>query len=147
MFGTGLNRFGWDMDPWRELRKLHLDVHRLFDGNRVFRTSEYPAVNLWTGADDVLLTAEIPGVGVDDLDISVQGDMVTLRGSRKAEQLHEGESYHRQERGSGDFVRTVQLPYEVDGNAVEAELSAGVLRLRLPRAAATKPKKIAIRTA
>ena len=95
----------------------------------------------------MLLTAEIPGVGVDDLDISVQGDMVTLRGSRKAEQLHEGESYHRQERGSGDFVRTVQLPYEVDGNAVEAELSAGVLRLRLPRAAATKPKKIAIRTA
>jgi HSP20 family protein len=122
-------------------------MNRLMGGSPGWTAREYPAVNLWRGDDDVVLTAEIPGVEPEDLDISVQNHTVTLRGSRKAESLKEGESYHRQERGSGSFVRTVQLPFEADANNVEAKLEKGILRLTLPRAEADKPKKIAVKTA
>ena len=147
MFGTRLNRYSRDWDPWRDFRHLHRDMHRLFGQRSGWTAREYPAVNLWRGDEDVVLTAEIPGVQADDLDISVQGDTVTLRGSRKVVALQEGETYHRQERGSGNFVRAVQLPFEADADKVDASLEKGILNLRLPQAEVDKPKKIEVKTA
>jgi len=147
MFGTGWNRFGWDWDPWRDFRRLQRDMNRLFGDSFGWTSREYPAVNLWRGDEDVVLTAEIPGVETDDLDIAVHDNTLTLRGSRKAETLQEGETYHRQERGTGSFVRSVQLPFEVEADKVEAKLEKGILHLTLPRAEADKPKKIEVKTA
>jgi len=146
MFGNGWNRLGWDWDPWREFRRWQRDMNRLLgtSGERAVR--EYPAVNVWRGDADVVLTAELPGVKANDLEISVHENVVTLRGSCNADTLAEGETYHRQERGSGSFVRSVQLPFEVDADKVEAKLDKGVLHLTLPRAEAQKPKKIAVKT-
>jgi HSP20 family protein len=70
---------------------------------------------------------------------------LTLRGSRKTDTLQKGETYHRQERGAGSFVRNVQLPFEVDADKVDAHLEKGILRLTLPRAEAETPKKIAVK--
>jgi len=147
MFGTGLNRYNnlyWD--PWREFRRLQRDMNRMFGDFAGLTTREYPAVNLWTGDEDVVLTAEMPGVEASDLDVSVCDNTLTLRGSHKADTLQEGETYHRQERGSGSFVRTVQLPFAVEADKVEARLEKGILRLTLPRAEADKPKQIEVKT-
>lgn len=145
MFVTGLNRLGRDWDPWREFRRLQRDMNRWLGGYTGGNVREYPAVNLWSGNDDVVLTAEVPGVEANDLDISVQDNSLTLRGSRQADTLKEGETYHRQERGMGSFVRSVQLPFEIDADKVQAKLEKGILRLTLPRAEAEKPKQIKVK--
>jgi len=146
MFSNNLNRFGWDWDPGREFRRLQRDMSRLFGDSLGWTGREYPAVNVWSGDNDMVLTAEIPGVEPEDLDISVHGNTLTLRGARKADTLRQDETYHRQERGSGSFIRTVQLPFEVEADKVEAKLERGILRLSLPRAQAAQPKKIAVKT-
>lgn len=146
MFGTGLNRYGWNWEPWREFRRLQRDMNKLFGTSPGYTAREYPAMNLWRGDDDVILTAEIPGVEANDLDISVHDNTMILRGSRKTDSLKEGETYHRQERDTGSFVRSVQLPFDVDVDKVQAKLAKGILHLTLPRAEIEKPKKIEVKT-
>jgi len=104
----------------------------------------FPAVNIWTGEDNALLTAEIPGVDPAKIEVTVKDDTVTIRGSRELDELKEGESYRRQERGAGTFVRAFALPFRVDGDKVTAQYRMGILQLTLPRREADKPKKIAI---
>ena len=145
MYGTRLNRRGWDWDPWRELRQLQRDVNRLAGNNFGWSDREFPALNLWSSNDDVVLTAEMPGVEANDLDISVHDNILHLKGTRKADTLGEGQTYQRQERGEGSFVRIVQLPFAVDAKKVEARLEKGIMRLTLPRVEADKPKKIAVK--
>jgi HSP20 family protein len=107
---------------------------------------EYPAINVWTGKDDVVLTAELPGIEPDDLDITVHGTMLTLRCSPKEQQRGDGETYHRRECRHEGFARSWLLPFEVDADKIEAKLENGVLRLTLPRSEASKPKKVEIQT-
>lgn len=146
MIGTRLNRFSWDNDPWRDLRRLQRDMNRLFGESAGLVTREYPAVNIWTGDEDIVVSAEIPGMESTDLDITVHENTLTLRGSLKGDKLQKGETYHRQERGNGSFVRSVQLPFAVEANKVDAKLEKGILSLTLPRAESEKPKKIEIKT-
>ena len=75
----------------------------------------------------------------------VHGDTVTLRGERKPDEIEEGDAFHRQERGHGKFVRTIQLPHQVDADNVQAHYAKGVLRLTLPRAEADKPRQISVK--
>ncbi|HVU85913.1 MAG TPA: Hsp20/alpha crystallin family protein [Pirellulales bacterium] len=105
----------------------------------------FPAVNVWEEGDQLFAEAELPGVKGEDLDVSVTGDELTLRG-RRSVTSGEGQSYHRRERSAGEFSRTLHLPYEVDANGVEATLRDGVLFLKLPKAASARPRKIEIRS-
>ena len=140
-------RMGWDFGPWTELRRLHREVNDLFDGSqRHTRIREFPPINLWSRQEDVVVTAELPGVDPEDLDVSVQGDTLTIRGARKPDGLKEGDAYHRRERGHGDFVRSIQLPHEADSDKVEGSYKKGVLTLRLPRAEADKPRQIKVKS-
>jgi HSP20 family protein len=109
--------------------------------------AEYPPVNVWQNEQGAVLTAELPGLETGDLEIAAHGNTLTLRGSRKNEMRKEGETYHRRERMAGEFTRTLQLPFRVDADHVQAKLSHGVLSLTLPRAAEDKPHKIAIKAA
>jgi HSP20 family protein len=128
------------------MERLHREINRLFSGiGRPIR-EEYPPVNAWISDKDVIITAELPGVDPGKVDISVVGDTLTISGSREAEHLKEGETYHRQERGSGRFSRTIQLPYRVEGSAVEARYEKGILTITMPRAEADRPRKIAVKT-
>ena len=144
MLWPGFGGSGWDWEPWSELRHLRREVNRLFEGVTSRGTGEFPAVNVWRSDEGVVVTAEMPGIDPNDLDISTMGSTLTIRGTRQPEELNQGETYHRRERGHGRFVRTIQLPYDVDADKVEAGHQKGVLRLTLPRAEADKPKKIAI---
>jgi HSP20 family protein len=133
------------------MERLHREVDRLFSDSFAMaggRTApSYPAINVWTNEDAAVITAELPGVDADDIDISVVNDSLTLSGERKAEGLEEGDQYHRRERGYGKFTRSFQLPFNVEADHVEALFENGILHLSLPRAEADKPKKITIKSA
>lgn len=142
MLWSANERFGRVIDTLRELENMNRSLRR-FDTQA---SGEFPATNLWVSEDNAVVTAEIPGIGSDDLEISVIKDTLTLRGSRKAEELNEGESYHRRERWSGQFTKTLGLPFAVESDKVEARFSKGVLFISLPRAEAEKPRKISVKS-
>ena len=134
-------------DLWQDFGQLHDEMSRLFSRNigDVFqRPATFPLVNVRYNDDEVVLTAEVPGLEPEDLDITVTRDHVTLKGTRKAEDLQEGETFFRQERGKTEFERMVKWPVEVDPQSHDAKLANGILTLRLPRPAELKPQKISI---
>lgn len=137
----------WTLEPFEELRRLHRGMDRLFGGLWPLREAPtFPAVNVWAGRDDVVATAELPGVDPAKLELTVLGDTLTIAGSRPAPELPEGGTFDRHERFAGDFSRRVQLPYRVDPGKVEAHYRDGILEVRLPRHEADKPKQIAVKT-
>jgi HSP20 family protein len=103
----------------------------------------FPAVNVWEDGEQLWAEAEVPGLKTEDVDISVAGDELTIRG-RRPEPDAQATSFHRRERGAGDFSRTLRLPYEVEAEGVEATLRDGVLTIKLPKAASARPRKIQV---
>lgn len=135
-------------DPWQDLNRLPEEMNRIFSGlSDAVRTGAqaYPAVNVYTGEDRLVVTAEVPGLDVENIDITVEGDTMTLKGTRPAEELRENEKYHRRERGTGAFSRTLRLPFEVDAAQTDAEYSQGVLTVVLFKPEESKPKKITVK--
>ena len=129
-------------DTLRELEGMRRTLRR-FD---VPSTFEFPAINMWVSEDNAVVTTEIPGIDPDELEINVINDSLTLRGSRKQEEFKEGESCHRRERWSGQFTKTLKLPFSVESGKVVARFSKGVLSVSLPRAEAEKPRKISVKS-
>ena len=146
MFWPEFGRYGRVWNPWREMERLHQDVNRLLSRESTPYAAAFPAVNIWASDQDVIVTAEVPGVDPAGLDITVAENVLRLSGSRKPEELKPDEVSHRRERASGEFTRSFRLPYAVDSGKVEASCDKGVLTVRLPRAEADKPRKIAIKT-
>jgi len=135
---------------WDEMDRLQREMNRLFEPlSRGFAgvRGEFPAMNVWAGDDTALLTAELPGVDPATVEVSVKDDTVTIRGTRPAEPLKEGETLLRQERGAGDFVRSFALPFHVDPAKVTAQYRYGILQVTLPRAEADKPRRIKVNAA
>jgi HSP20 family protein len=130
----------------RELEYLHRQMDRLFAGPYANAAAEYPPIALWTGADGIRLRAQLPGASASDIELTVVGDTVTLKGERKEAQGVEADAYHRRERESGKWIRTIQLPFPVESDAVQARFRNGMLEVELPRAASDKPRKIAIKS-
>jgi len=134
----------------REVDRLQQEMNRLFEAYtpaRLRPAPGYPAVNIWTSENGLKLTAEVPGVHPENIDINVVGETLTLSGERKVDDLKEDARYHRQERGYGKFTRSIQLPFPVDVNQVEATFKNGILNLALPRAEEDKPRKITVKSA
>lgn len=133
-------------NPWREINQVRRQMNRLFDNSSWRNQNEFPAVNLWTNADEAMVTAELPGYDQKDVDISLIGNILRLHGSRKAPECKDDEYFHRQERNYGVFNREVQLPFEVNANNIDAVFHNGILSIRLLRSEESKPKKIEIKT-
>lgn len=108
-----------------------------------FPTRGFPALNIWEQGEALVAEAEVPGVKPEDVDVSVVGGELIIKGRRDDSQ-QAGASYHRRERSVGEFSRTVRLPVEIDADKVQASLQDGVLRITLPKAAAVKPRKIQV---
>jgi HSP20 family protein len=129
----------------REMQRLQNSMNRLLSGDApLAASSEFPLINVWTSENGAIVRAEIPGVAPEDVDISLVNDTLTLRGSRNPDELNEGESRHRQERGYGQFTRSLRLPFGVEADHVQAKFSNGVLQITLPRAEAEKPRRISV---
>lgn len=133
-------------DPFADLRRLQREMNRLFEGYGEAECA-WPAINMWSNRDEVVVSAEAPGVDPNDLRVTVQNDIFTIEGERKPEDLGENAVAHRSEREFGRFSRSVQLPYEVDSSKVTARYRNGVLTVTLPRSEVSKPKQIAVTTA
>lgn len=138
-------------NPWREFGRMQAEVERLFDHARARVNDSYapgfPAVNLWTSDDEVVITAELPGIDPEKIDIAVVDDTVTLSGTRASEDAPEGAVIHHRERGFGDFSRGFRLPFRIDASAVDARYQHGVLEVKLPKAAEDRPRKVPVLTA
>ena len=143
----------WAAEPWSVLEQLRreMDAARRFGGGVPAMPNEwqgvFPAVNLYETSDAYLLTAELPGIGPDDIEVSLQGPTVTLSGERKIDYSTQKDvSLHRRERQAGSFRRAFQLPTAIDGDKVEAAHKNGVLMLRLPKTPEHQPRQIPVRT-
>ena len=130
-------------DPFSEMRRLQDEVNRLFSSYQFAPSAAFPPVNAYANEDGLALSAQLPGVTEDDLDMSVFRDTLTLR-SRRQPEAGEHRAYHRRERGHGEFVRNISLPFSVDPERVEATIQDGVLRISLHRPEEDKPKRIRV---
>ena len=132
-------------DPFLELRRMQGEMNRVFSGFApAYR--DFPPINIWLGDNSVVLTSELPGVTQNDVNLSLQEDVLTLEGTRRPNE-EQGANWQRRERAYGSFSRAVQLPFRVDPNKVQARFNNGILEVELERLEADRPKKIEIRAA
>lgn len=132
-------------DPFALMRSMLGDFDRVSSSRP--RQRVFPAVNIWQGDDAVAVTAELPGVDPAELDISVNGNVLTIAGKRTAPTVGNEATWHRRERGFGEFSRVIRLPFEADDTKVEARLQNGVLRVVVGMPEAQKPRRIEIKAA
>lgn len=144
MFTPNLWRFRRLSETMPEMMNLQREMNRLFSNMGQKPPQEYPAVNIWDKKGSAVITAELPGIDPEKLDISVSGDTVTISGAAHQETLAANEIYLRQERGVGSFKRNIQLSFQIDAQAVEARYEKGILAIVLPRVKEDLPKKIKI---
>ena len=130
-------------DPFAVLeRGLDLGAPALLRGGRA---SFAPAFDLKETRDAYILKADLPGVREEDVDVSVTGNRLTVRGQRESERREEGDTQYIYERSHGTFTRSFTLPEGVDADRVEAELDDGVLTVRLAKRPEVQPRKVSLK--
>lgn len=139
-------------DPFRDLgADIQTEMDRLFDtffgrpvqvgpGDRVWA----PVVDMYETKDELVVSAEVPGVNEKEVQVSITGDVLTIKGERNQETEMKEESYYRLERFFGKFERNIPIPIPVESNKVKATCKNGVLEIHLPKTEAVKPKEIKI---
>lgn len=146
-------RFG--RDPlWGEFDRLQREMNDLFNAltgtkrgftDALWRGAKlFPLLNVKEMDDHFVVTAEIPGMKTDDLNIKVEGDILSLKGERKPYEIGDAGSYHRRERATGAFQRSLTLPARVDSEGVKATYKEGILTVTLPKEKLAVPKQITI---
>ena len=149
-------RPGRGLIPWRPFRELE-ELERRFEDifGRPFLPAAWrrlpieergwaPPIEVFEKEDKFVVKAELPGMKEEDIDVSVVGDTLTIKGERKAETEVKEEDYYCCERSYGSFLRSIALPSNVDAKKIEASFEDGVLEVSLPKAAEVKPKKITV---
>ena len=142
--------------PWSIFGEMD-EPHRYLDGIfntplfpalwRRFPASHdewFPALDVYEEEDKFVVKAELPGMKEDDVDVSVNGNTLTIKGEKKSETEKKEETYHYSERTFGSFFRSVKIPTNVDGDKIEAHYEHGVLEISLPKLAESKPRKIEV---
>jgi len=142
---TWLDEFDWLVDPWQQAERLRREMNRLFRG-LYDRGPEFPALNVTVSSDQIVVTADLPGVDPERIDVEVTDSTLSIRGERPEPRLEGDATYLFRERGYGRFQRTILLPFEVDPERIESHYRDGVLRVSLPRHERSKPRKIAVKT-
>jgi HSP20 family protein len=129
----------------QEMQLLQQRLNRMLAGGEGL-SREFPPINIWASAEGAIVRAEIPGLGSDDVELSLVNDTLTIRGECQSGSKCESGTCHRQERRIGQFTRTVQLPFNIEADKVEARFFNGVLEVKLPRAEADKPRRINVQS-
>ena len=153
----------FDLVPWRrrELRRykgdhplaeLQREMNRLFGDffhapDLTRASMEWvPDMDVKEDEKNVIVSAEIPGMDDKDIDISITGDVLIIKGEKKEERKEEKGSYHLEERSYGSFSRSISIPGTINTDKAEADYSDGVLTITLPKMAESKAKKLSIKT-
>ena len=129
-------------NPFQELERFQAQIGR--GGVAASVTNAAPAIDVWSEGEGLRLSALLPGVKPEDLEITIEGDELTIRGTVATSGPRDGDRWLRRERASGTFARTLQLPFAIDADGVKARLANGVLLMELPRSAAEAPRRIAV---
>jgi HSP20 family protein len=137
-------------EPVREMMSLREAMDRLFDDAftrpiSVSGVSGMPAIDMYQTNDDVVVKATLPGLNPEDVDITVTGETLTLRGEFKQENEEKETNYHIREQRYGSFERSILLPTDVESNKAKANFDNGILTITMPIAEAVKPKSITIK--
>lgn len=144
---------GWPFDDrlngFSELQHMQRNLDRLLSGHRGERGLDpsagvYPLLNVTHDHDNFYIRSEIPGMTLEELDVSVTGRTVTVSGNREIQSEEQSARYHRREREAGKFRRQWNLPTDVDSEQVEAKYRHGMLMIVLPKAESAKPRKVTI---
>jgi len=138
--------------PWRDLYRMQEEMDRLFsdwferfsERREVTQGLWSPDVDISETVEAIFVSAEVPGIKKEDIHISVQDNILTIKGEKKQEKETKGENYHRVERCHGAFQRSFNLPAVVDSSKVKASYKDGVLKIELPKKEEAKPKEIPI---
>ena len=144
-------RRGRTLSPWRELEEMSDRLTRMFDESVSGRGQNggtwFPAVNVEETSDELILTAELPGMGEDDIELELENNILTISGEKR-EEREEGDErrYHLWERTYGTFQRSFTLPRTVNAESIEARFKDGILHVHMPKQEEAKGRKIAIRT-
>jgi len=137
---------------WNEFDRAHNEMNRFLQHIDTRGPADpsgvpvaYPPVNVWDDDENIYLEAELPGITLDNLEITItDGNRLTLQGQRKPAETGKT-TWHRQERGFGSFSRTLTLPVLVDSERVEAHFELGDLRVKLPKSPKAKPRRIEVK--
>ena len=141
-------------EPWGALRQLHDEMNRAFggalqtrgeDGSSVVTSGWTPAVDIREEAERFVIAADVPGVSPEDIEVTMENGVLTIKGERKAETRDERDNgYRRVERVYGSFYRRFSLPDTADAEAISATGKNGVLEVVIPKKAAVQPKRIQV---
>ncbi|MCX7927705.1 MAG: Hsp20/alpha crystallin family protein [Candidatus Omnitrophica bacterium] len=138
-------------DPFADLERIQREMNRLFNLTLAQETSRHvglldgawiPAIDIYDSKDNLLVKADIPGLTKDDIEVTVQGDTLFIKGEKKQDKDIKEKDYIRTERFYGAFQRAIRLPVEVQADKVEATYKNGVLEVVLPKSEKAKPKQI-----
>jgi HSP20 family protein len=140
--------------PWTGMGNLKQEMDRLFDRMAEARWDEIPTLGDWAPSMDISETkeslvakVEVPGMDEKDIQVSLQENLLTIKGEKKMEKEEKEERYHRVERSYGAFTRSVRLPVAVDASKVTATFKNGLLMVTLPKTPAAKGTAIPINAA
>ena len=139
-------------NPLHGIDKLQGDMERVFNdfsskSNRNMGLLEgnwAPAIDVYDSHDDIMIKADLPGMNKEDIDVTIHGDTLIIKGEKKFENNVKEENYIRSERFYGNFNRTLTLPSEIDHEKVSAKYKDGVLELILSKKEEKKPKRIEV---
>lgn len=137
--------------PWDELEGLRRDMDRMFDNFYRSASSDvenlygmYPPVDIKETKDELILTAEIPGISKDDINISFTENTLTIKGEKKGAEKESEGNYHRNERRFGTFQRSFTLGTQIETDKVKASCKDGLLVIEMPKKEEVKPREIPI---
>ncbi len=135
-------------DPFEELQR---EMGRLFESldpkNSTRQVHRYPPLNLYDAADRYILSVQLPGMEPSDIELTITGETLTLRGERKRAEGVKEDSYRRQERPMGRWSRTITLPERVESTQIGASLADGILTVTFPKAESAQPRQITVTAA
>jgi len=134
-----VSRWETAVDPFADLHRLNREMGRLFDGS-----STYPALDIWGNENEVRMVADLPGIDPAKIQLTVNEGVLTLEGERPQQAVEEKDVVYRNERLGGSFRRSVQLPFEVEQDHIQARYENGTLMVTLPKAEKAKPRQITI---
>jgi HSP20 family protein len=133
---------------WDPFRELHREVGRLIGSLDPFQSARrlqpYPPLNIYDTGDRFLMSVQLPGMTPADIELTITGETLTIRGERKKSEGVKEDSYRRQERPVGRWVRTVTLPDRVESAQVAASFSDGILTISIPKAEDARPRWIVV---
>ena len=145
----------FELTPWRPFRELttirdEMDkiwsrFAREWPSLEPFRGEWAPSLDVSESKDEIIVKAELPGMDVKDIDISLSGGILIIKGEKKQEKEQKDENYHVIERSYGAFSRSIRLPQEVESEKIAAKYKDGVLRVTLPKSEKAKAKEIKIK--